>query len=178
MINDEEVNLLKFRDEYIKLLKKYDVELEANEIGQIQLYTQNGNSYLLSGLNNGIYKNDKNLMSDFIVNSFGNNRNNIVKRDLIGIISNDKEKVEDLLLEIKEKNKNNVSKYYINNTDGYIRLADDGTEFVWHKYTMNVRGACFKKAIIDCDIHDLDKFIDCVVYGCCRFCRKEDISIF
>lgn len=175
MINDEELNLLRFRDEYIKLLKKYDVELEANEIGQIQLYTQNGNSYLLSGLNNGIYKNDKNLMSDFIVNSFGDNRNNIVKRDLTGIISNNREKVEDLFLEIK--NKNNIIKYYINNMDGYIKL-NDGSEYRWCKGIMDVRGACFKKAIIDCDIYDLDNFINYVIYNCCRFCRKEDISIF
>ena len=167
MLNNEEFNLLKFRDEYIKLLQKYDIELEANELGQIQLYTNTGKSYLLNGFN-GIYNNDKNLMNEFILSSFNGHANNIVSRNIIGIISNDKEKVEDLFLDIKDKNKDIINQYYISNDNGGIKF-NNGIEFIWSKYSGNVRGACFKKAIIDCNLYELDNFINYVAYGCCRY---------
>lgn len=164
-ITDNDIKALKFRDELIELLNKYNYELSGDcfDDGDIEICSLNegGGQYIIE--NNGYYSlydynKNKNIMEIYLlkkIESINNSLNRInTDNNFIrcGIVTSNERKANNLLNVIIDNNEDKGIKLLNKRIreDYFEAIFSDNSRYVWVKPSENVgRGQRFNKLYID-----------------------------
>lgn len=93
------------------------------------------------------------------------------------IITNDFEKAKEIIEQFARDPNKPIKQVRVSKNDMSV-IYEDGTRWIWLRPNANVRGYCITKVIIDSNIKiDLELFINCIVYGACRFCVRKNVEV-
>jgi len=190
-MNSEDIKVLQFKDDLMKLLKKYDYDISGTNLdnGDIYIETNSSGTYILKDTKDiikEVFVEDKeydyeykNVMEECILESFKNSesRNMCLGNFSIvstGIITNDRNKAENILNEIFEKNKENVVRY-TQGEDTLRLILNNNDNYTWIKPMNNARGYRLQNAWIDKNI-GLELFQEIIMPICC-YCGKDNIKV-
>lgn len=172
--------ILKFRDELIKLLNKYNYSIQGTVLddGTMEVEDNNGSeSYILSsGDNYTVYDSDyKYVADDYILSRFGPEQNAYISYfgNNIGIITNSRFKAQCWFYKFTEDNKDNIEWY--KQSQYHIEvLTKDGKHYKWIQPNQSSRANKLGSAYIDRDV-TLEE-LEYIILPMC-FCSKENIKI-
>lgn len=188
-INNEDIKVLKFKDELVNLLNKYNYDIEGNNIdnGSIIIDTHDNFYELTSDKNilketyneNSGCHEDKNIMQELIKCHFKGNIEKIFcignhGNHKCGIITNDEEKALKILNKIKNDNKDIVESFYSSPINIELKLKN-GDDYLWVNPTMYARGYRFHELYIDKNI--TYEFFEYVLPIIGQYCAEENIHI-
>lgn len=186
-INEEDIKVLKFKDELVNLLNKYNYDIVGSDIDSIYIDTNNGIYNLTddkcicrTDAEGGIdYFKDKNIMEELIKHYFKNNR----ARDFCsgnhgncrcGIITNNREKALKILHNIKDKHEDSIRTFYSNPINAELRLTN-GDIYLWVNSATSARGHRFHELYIDKNVSY--EFFVYILPIIGQYCVSENIHI-
>lgn len=192
-INKNDLNAINFREELIKLLKKYDCEISGTHIddgGNMNLSFNSGglNDYIVQGDSNKyniikvtLEEKWENVMDNYIVNCFSDNSNKMSGLNNIkvrtGIFTNNELKAESKIMEIYNNTPKNMVHQLVNSRDiKELRLVN-GSSYIWIKPSHNSRGYKCANAIIDRRV-TLEELHNYILPICVYYCGKNNVSVF
>lgn len=165
---------LKFREELIELLNKYNYELESNEAGELYI-NDNSNYYLLDQDNNySVQNSDGDYLIEKLVNNIFKNSEPFYQVKNIGVFTNSYEKAKYVFTAIVEKDKSEIKQYKQFKNDLIINYFD-GRRIRWIKPIESSRGNKVGFAYIDKAL-TLEE-LECIVVPCCVGCTKDRVTI-
>ncbi|MBY6838688.1 hypothetical protein [Clostridium botulinum] len=187
-INNEDIKVLRFKDELMSLLHKYKYDIVGSNLdnGDITIETESSKNYILKD-NKDIIKEVfvenkehcyeyKNVMEEYILTYFkGDEQKKFCfgnfGRYHTGIITKDVEKAKNIINTIVEK----VSQERIKiHRKDYLKFHN-GDEYIWIKPCDNARGYRFNNAYIDKNIGF--KVFHEIIYPICLYCGEDNINI-
>ena len=175
-MNKDHVKFLNFRNELLKLLNKYNYDLQGTQFDDGSMYVDN---FILTGNYDAVWINDEDkwvyLMDEYILGMFSENtRFPPLNNNTIGIFSNNPSKADKILSELASNNKDNV-KFHRKSKDFQELILNDETRYIWIKISNNSRGYKVSQAYIDREI-TLDELYDIIV-PVCFYCTRDKIKI-
>lgn len=126
-------NFLKFRTDLIELLDKYQYELSGTcfDDGSMNICdTRSGKNYVISDSFSYYQMQDKDIMEEYILHFFEENKEKRLNNSKIGVFTNDRHKALNFFNSLKNDKQNKVSKYVNSKEWQELELAD-GTRYVW-----------------------------------------------
>lgn len=184
---ENDMNVLKFREELIKLCEKYNCELSGEspqDEGDNDMCLCIGDKYYImedSYSNYNILDSDYNfLMDNIIKDTFNNDSGEMAGLNNIkvycGILTNDPIKAEIKIKQIANKFTKDEITYFINSKERKELYLNDNKKYTWIKLNSNSRGYRCGKIIIDRNITLTQ--LDEIVLPICYACGKNDVEIF
>lgn len=190
-MNSEDVKVLHFKDDLMKLLKKYDYDITGTNLdnGDIYIETKSNGCYILKDTKDivkEVFVEDKeydyeykNIMEEFILKSFKHSESREMcfgnfSRVSTGIVTNDRNKAENILDKLAENNEGNIIRY-IQGKEDLRLILEDKTNYVWINPMNKARGYRLQNAWIDKNI-GLEVFEELIVPMCC-YCGKDNIKV-
>ena len=193
-MNKEDIKVLRFKDDLVKLLNKYDYDITGTSLdnGDICIENGKGENYIMQDTKDimkEVFVEDKqydyeykNVMEEYILESFKNSK----PRDMCignfigvgtGIVTSDKYKAEKILDDIAEKETNNVVRYIKSKNELKLILNNKAsyTDYTWINPEVKARGYRLQNAWIDKNI-GLELF-DEVIKPTCNYCGKDNIKV-
>lgn len=183
-MNDIDINIIKFRNELIELLNKYDYELSGTVLddGSMNISDlKNNKLYLLKDIESDyeILKDKNNSLVDissgFILSMFPD-KQNIIKpeKTRIGVFTNNYWKASKFFTQLVNQNKNDI-KYYKSSEEFQKVMLRDETKYVWIKTNQSSRGYRCSQAYIDKNLTLLELLT--IVLPICVYCERKDVQI-
>lgn len=190
-MNNEDIKILQFKDDLMKLLKRYDYDITGTNLdnGDIYIETKSNGYYILRDTKDIIKevfvenkKHDyeyQNIMEEFILQSFENSKSrnmcfgnfSIVST---GIVTNDRNKSKNILDKIAEKNEGSILRY-IQGREDLRLILNDKTNYVWINPINKARGYRLQNAWIDKNV-GLEVFEELIIPMCC-YCGRDNIKV-
>lgn len=189
-MNSEDIKVLQFKDDLMKLLKKYKYDITGTNLDNGDIYIDTGGaSYILKDtkdiikevfVENEQYDYEyKNVMKEYILESFKNSESREMcfgnfSRVSTGIVTDDRNKAKSILDELAFVNEGNIIRY-IQGQEDLRLILNDKTNYVWIKPMNNARGYRLQNAWIDKNI-GLEFYNEIITPMCC-YCGKENIRV-
>ena len=165
---------LEFREELIKLLKKYNYELSSDEAGE--MYIEDGMNYYFLDQNNNysIQDSDGNYLIEDYINNIFNNKESFYQIQNIGVFTNSYDKARYIFTAIIEKDKSKIQKIRESHNELIINYFD-GRRMKWIRPVDNSRGNRVGFAYIDKAL-TLEQ-LKYIVIPCCVGVTKDNVVI-
>lgn len=185
-LKDTNIEVLKFKDELIKLCEKYNCDISSTQFddGSINISLGYKNYIMNDDDTKKIYYFDINEkiqypIDEIIKGIFDCDSHNLGGLNNIkvqcGIFTNDSSKAENKLIEIKNKfNDDEIERLILSEQNKELRLKN-GNRYVWIKLIESSKGYRCRKAIIDRGV-SLEQ-LDEIVFPICQYCGRDDIEI-
>jgi hypothetical protein len=189
-MKSEDIKVLQFKDDLMKLLKKYKYDITGTNLDNGDIYIDTGGvSYILKDTKDiikEVFIKDKeydyeykNIMKEYILESFKNSKSREMcfgnfSRVSTGIVTDDRNKAKMILDELAYVNEGNVFGY-IQGKEELRLILNDKTNYVWIKPTNYARGYRLQNAWIDKNI-GLEYFQEILMPICC-YCGSENIKV-
>ena len=184
-MNKNDFKFLEFRDEFIKLLHKYNYNITG-----LQEYPSsmdvfdavNDEMYSLSDLSDGYLATKNNgldnidLVKEYIMSSFSDDKQDLFGSNIknIGIFTSDIFKAKCQFQAIYNKNKDNIQSYVTSKNSTRLVL-NDGTQYILCKASENSRGIKCNGAYIDSCL-TLEE-LNYIIFPMLGYCKKENITV-
>ena len=193
-INPNDINALKFREELIKLCKKYKCELSGsnrdNGNMNLEIYNKDTNwtsQYQMTDIYDkyNLYKEDDEykqicVMDNIIRDAFNHESGQMAGLNNVkvscGILTNDAVKAEIKLKELYNNFGETLVDRFILGKDRKDLLLKNGERYIWIKPDLSSRGYRCGRIIIDRNI-TLEQFQN-VILPMCYACGRDDVEIF
>jgi ribosomal protein L31 len=193
-INPNDIKALQFREDLIKLCKKYNCELSGSckDDGNINLeICDKGNGWTSqyeikdAYSNYLVYKEDKNynkvcIMDESINNAFDRESSEMAGLNNVkvscGILTMDPEKAELKLKELYYNFGGALVERFITSKDRKDLLLKNSERYIWIKPDLSSRGYRCGKIILDRNI-TLEQLYE-IVMPMCYACGRDDVKIF
>lgn len=189
-MKSEDIKVLHFKDDLMKLLKKYNYDITGTNLDNGDIYIDTGGaSYILKDTKDIIkevfvedkeydYK-YKNIMKEYILESFKNSESREMCcgnfcRVNTGIVTNDRNKAKTILDELAYVNEGNIFRY-IQGREDLRLILNDKTNYVWINPVNRARGYRLQNAWIDKNV-GLEVFNELIIPMCC-YCGKDNIKV-
>ena len=181
-MNRNDLMALNFREDLIKLLKKYDCEISGSYMDDgymsLEFNSGFGNYFIQDKIDNYNIQNDnyENVIDNYILNYFSEHSglNNVKVHT--GIFTNDANKAEGKIQDIYNKLGEDNTKRFINSKNQKeLQLLDD-SRYIWIKPIDSARGYKCTNAFIDRGL-TLEE-LQHVVFPICRYCGKDTVKVF
>ena len=193
-MNEKNIKVLEFRDELIKLCKKYSCELRSlnrdDGTMNLEIHDRKNNwisQYIMEDEheNYNLYQEDDDYNEIYIMDSIINKEFNKESGEMCGlnnakiscgILTNDSLKANSKLKELYYKfDKSEIEYFTISKDRKELRLKN-GKRYLWIKLSDCSRGYRCVKIIIDRNI-TLEELYE-IVLPICYACGRDDVEIF
>ena len=184
---EDNMKVLKFREELIKLCEKYNCELSGEspqDEGDDDLCLHINNKYYTmqdSESNYNILNSDYNFLIDEVIKEVFNRNseemaglNNV--KVYCGILTNDSIKAEMKIKQLANKFTKDKIRYFVNSKERKELCLNNGKRYVWIRLNLASRGYRCGKIIVDRNI-TLTQLKE-IILPICYACGKNDVEIF